>query len=87
MIVSLIADGFLPDFQAEIKSKFKPVPIEMMSQNNKWVCIFSLLLLIATNNFTKTIQFCISHNDFVVHIILMGMLATMGQIFVYWLIK
>jgi hypothetical protein len=55
LIVSLIADGFSHDFQAEIKSKFKPAPIEMMSQNNKWVCILSLLLLIVTNNLTKTI--------------------------------
>lgn len=27
LIVSLIADGFLPDFQAEIKVKYKPRPM------------------------------------------------------------
>jgi hypothetical protein len=27
LIVSLLADGFLPDFQAEIKSVYKPLPM------------------------------------------------------------
>jgi len=40
LFVSLLADGFLPDFQAEIKSKFNPKPTEMMTQINKWVSIF-----------------------------------------------
>lgn len=30
LLLSLLADGFLPDFQAEIKSKFNPKPTEMM---------------------------------------------------------
>jgi hypothetical protein len=30
LLASLLADGFLPDFQAEIKEKFKPGPTEMM---------------------------------------------------------
>ena len=27
LVVSLLADGFLPDFQAEIKSEYKPLPM------------------------------------------------------------
>jgi hypothetical protein len=38
-----MADGFLPDFQAEIKSTHKPRPMEMMTEINKWVCILSAL--------------------------------------------
>lgn len=29
LLISLVADGFLPDFQAVIKSEYKPRPIEM----------------------------------------------------------
>lgn len=29
LLVSLLCDGFLPDFQAEIKVNFKPSPLEM----------------------------------------------------------
>jgi hypothetical protein len=27
LVISLVADGFLPDFQAVIKSEYKPRPI------------------------------------------------------------
>ncbi len=27
LLISLFADGFIPDFQAEIKEKYKPAPI------------------------------------------------------------
>ena len=40
LFISLLADGFLPDFQAEIKSKYNPKPTEMMTEINKWVSIF-----------------------------------------------
>ena len=43
LLVSLLADGFLPDFQAEIKSKYKPLPMEMMTEINKWVCLLSIV--------------------------------------------
>ena len=43
LIVSLLADGFLPDFQAEIKVNHKPLPMEMMTTINKYVTIISLI--------------------------------------------
>jgi len=43
LLVSLVADGFLPDFQAEIKTKYKPLPMEMMVDINKWVCLLSIV--------------------------------------------
>ena len=42
LITSLIADGLLPDFQAEMKSIYKPRPLDLMFQINKWVFWFSL---------------------------------------------
>lgn len=30
LLASLLSDGFLPDFQASVKEKFKPAPTEMM---------------------------------------------------------
>ena len=42
LLVSLIADGFLPDFQAEIKTIYKPAPVDLMSQINRWAFILSV---------------------------------------------
>jgi hypothetical protein len=58
-----------------------------MTQNNKWVCLFALGLLIVTNNLGRMLEFCANHRDFLFHIVIMGLLATVGQLFVYWLIK
>jgi drug/metabolite transporter (DMT)-like permease len=43
LFVSLLADGFLPDFQADIKITYKPQPMEMMTAINKWVAIVAFL--------------------------------------------
>lgn len=43
LVASLLADGFLPDFQAEIKTNYKPLPMEMMTEINKWVSIISII--------------------------------------------
>jgi hypothetical protein len=42
LLVSLAADGLLPDFQAEMKSIYKPRPVDLMFQINKWVFFFAL---------------------------------------------
>ena len=44
LLVSLFADGFLPDFQAYIKSEFKPEPTEMMAQINKYVTLIAFTI-------------------------------------------
>lgn len=48
LVASLVADGLLPDFQAEMKAKFKPRPVDLMFQINEWVFIFSFLYTIVT---------------------------------------
>lgn len=48
LVFSLLCDGFLPDFQAEIKTKYKPTAMEMFQQINKWKTILSLLYAVCT---------------------------------------
>jgi hypothetical protein len=48
LLFSLVCDGFLPDFQAEIKTKYKPSAMEMFQQINKWKTILSLVYAILT---------------------------------------
>jgi RsiW-degrading membrane proteinase PrsW (M82 family) len=61
LLVSLFADGFLPDFQAEMKEKHKPRPIEMLITLNLWCGICSLAYLILTNKFIEFVQFSLYH--------------------------
>lgn len=87
LIVSLLADGFLPDFQAEIKSEYKPQPMEMMTSINMWVSIISILYSTVLMELWDMIMFIATHQKFLVHMLLMGFLSTIGQMFVYYMIK
>jgi len=87
LIVSLLADGFLPDFQAEIKSVYKPLPMEMMTQINKWVAIVSIVYSSLLLEIGDIVSFILDHSNFAFHMALMGILSTFGQMFVYRMIK
>ena len=87
LIVSLLADGFLPDFQAEIKVNYKPLPMEMLTIINKWVTIISMCYSILLWELWDMTVFMFSHRIFLVHMLLMGVLSTAGQMFVYRMIK
>ena len=87
MFVSLIADGLLPDFQAVIKSEFKPHPTEMMEQINKWVAIFCLFWTVLTFEIGGIISFMADHQFFTFQITLNSFACFFGQIFVYRMIK
>ena len=87
LIVSLMADGFLPDFQAEIKSVYKPQPMEMLTVINKWVTIISLLYSCMLLEAVDMITYIATHSGFLLHLLAMGALSTIGQMFVYRMIK
>lgn len=87
LLISLLADGFLPDFQAEIKSVYKPQPSEMMVEINKWVAVLSLISIIASLSAHRVINYLFAHPLFVIHLIGMSLLSTAGQLVVYYMIK
>ena len=87
LIVSMLADGFLPDFQAEIKTVYKPQPMEMMTAINKWVTFISIGYSIILWEVHSICAFLMSHYLFLFHMFLMGALALTGQMFVYRMIK
>ncbi len=51
MAVSIIADGFLPDFQAVVKEKFKPHPTVLLAGVNKWTMILTIGFTLITGHF------------------------------------
>lgn len=57
LVVSLVVDGFLPDFQAIIKAEYKPQPSEMFEHINKWVFILSIVYSVITGKLFETISF------------------------------
>lgn len=87
MLLSLLADGFVPDFQAEIKEKYKPTPIQMLVSINKWCAIFALIYLIGSWKVGDFIIYCIEHMNFTWDLLMVSVLSFVGQLFVYRMIK
>ena len=87
MIVSLLADGFLPDFQAVVKEKFKPHPTVLMAEVNKWTTFLTIIFLLATGHFLPWIQFIVSHKEYFKDLLLTGVVSFIGQVFIYRLVK
>jgi drug/metabolite transporter (DMT)-like permease len=87
LFVSLMADGFLPDFQAEIKAEFKPQPTEMMEHINKWVAIISLTSMIASLTAKNAFIYMLYHPMFMMHLMSLSILSALGQFVVYTMIK
>lgn len=85
IVVSLIADGFLPDFQAVIKSVYKPPAIVMLQFVNKWAMILSIAFSVGMGHFLPMVTFLLGHQKLMIDLLLIGLLSTAGQFFVYYL--
>jgi uncharacterized membrane protein len=77
----------LPDFQAEIKSKFNPQPTEMMTEINKWVSAFCGIYVLWSGEGIETIKFAINHELFVFHLGGLSLLSCLGHFIIYRMIK
>jgi hypothetical protein len=59
----------------------------MMTDTNKWVCWLSIAYSILIGESFYTLGFIFTHPLFGAHILGMGILSTLGQMFVYRMIK
>lgn len=87
LAISLVADGFLPDFQAVIKAEYKPRPLEMFEHINKWVTILSFTYAVISGQLTFAKDFVTRHPQLGYDMIKLSCLTTIGQVFVYRMIK
>jgi UDP-galactose transporter B1 len=87
LLVSLLADGFIPDFNAEVKDIYNPPPIQMLCIVNKWCALFSIIYLTATLQAKNYAVFCIQHHEYLGDMLVMTVLSFIGQIFIYRMVK
>lgn len=86
-MISLFADGFIPDFNAEVKDLFKPTPIQMLCVINKWCGLFSFIYLVVTLQIKDSTLFIVQHTEYLGDMLLMTVCSFVGQIFIYRMVK
>jgi UDP-galactose transporter B1 len=83
----VVVEGFFPDLQAEIKTKYKPQPSEMMEVINKWATIAVFVVMVVSWNFLEFCLFMVTHPFFTLELFVSAFFAAFGQFFVYRMIK
>ena len=87
LLVSWIGDGFLPDFQAQIKSEYKPTAIEMYYNINKYTALIGLLAALLTNRLPSILKMMVEYDGFALDVASLAVLNAVGQLFIYRMIK
>lgn len=87
LMISLIGDGFLPDFQAQLKAEFKPSTIEMYCLVNRYTFLISFTLSLISNSATVMLDFIMNYEDFGLDVLKFSVLNAVGQLFIYRMIK
>ena len=87
LVLSLVFDGLIPDFQAELKTKYKPTTFDMFEHINKWKTIIALAYSVFTLEVFYFFEFFVASPKCLVHIMVLALTGSAGQIFVYWLIN
>lgn len=87
LAIWVVVEGFFPDLQAEIKTKYKPQPSEMMEIINKWASIAVLVVMLVTVRLYSFCVFMVDHPLFSLELFGASIFSAFGQFFVYRMIK
>ena len=87
LLISLIGDGFLPDFQAKIKSEHKPTAIQLYYSVNIYVALVAFIFLIITGELIPSFQWFYKHEGATSILLLISFLNSIAQLFVYQMLK
>ncbi len=87
LALSLIADGFLPDYQAKIKTEYHPPATEMYERVNRWEFLFCISWGLITGQLFQISSFIVKHPRLLYDILLEAIMNAVGQLFAYYLIS
>jgi len=83
---SLFCDGILGTRQGEIKKKYNPSAWEQMETINKWAGCFCLIGSLATFQLSGFLGFLIKYPEALTDLVMMAILGTCGQTFIFYTI-
>lgn len=87
ILVSLLADGFVPLVQREIKENAQYKGFEMMESVNKWKLIFSITYLLVSFQAYDFFRFLYYNKRCMWHLLAFTILSSTGELVIYWLIR
>jgi drug/metabolite transporter (DMT)-like permease len=86
ILISLFCDGLLGSTQGEIKKKFNPNQWDQMESLNKWAGMICLTVANVSFQMGGFIKFVMDHPAVIKDLVLLAVLGTVGQIFIFYTI-
>jgi UDP-galactose transporter B1 len=86
ILISLFCDGLLGTTQGEVKKKFNPNQWDQMESLNKWAGLICLTVANVSFQMGGFIKFVILYPLVIKDLVLLAILGTMGQIFIFYTI-
>jgi len=83
---SLFCDGLIGTKQGEIKKKYNPSAWDQMESLNKWAGLICLVASIVTTQIFGFITFLIKYPAVINDLLLLALLGTFGQVFIFYTI-
>lgn len=87
LILSLSMDGVLGAVQDRIKAKYAPTFRQMMLSFAFWCFIITAIMVIVNREIIEVCEFAKRHPIILFHLLLMGLAAAIGQIFIYTMVS
>ena len=79
-------DSFTANWQSRLFSEHKVSSFQMMFNVNCFSCIFTLVSLAISGAFFRSVAFMMDHPDFMVHVSIISITSTTGQLFIFYTI-
>jgi len=86
ILISLFCDGLLGTTQGEVKKKFNPNQWDQMESLNKWAGIICLTVANVSFQMGVFIKFVMDHPAVIQDLVILALLGTFGQIFIFYTI-
>ena len=84
LLISLFCDGLLGATQAEVKRKFNPNQWDQMESLNKWAGIICFAMATFSFQMGAFLKFVYDHPLVIKDLVLLAILGTVGQVFVFY---
>jgi len=84
LITSLFCDGMLAVKQTEVKNKYKPSAFDQMESNSKWCFLITFMYSVCTLQIIPFVEFCSKYPAILPDLLMLAILGTLGQWFVYY---
>jgi len=86
ILISLFCDGLLGSVQGEVKKKFNPNQWDQMESLNKWAGLICLTVANVSFQMGGFIKFIMDYPLVIKDLVLLAILGTFGQVFIFYTI-